>query len=121
MEHRPCGDCSACCEGWLKGNAYGNEFKPYTKCPFLIHGLCSIYSTKPEFCSKYQCAWSQGLLDEDMQPNTCGLLVSVKTKEDGSKFLEAVPIRKDVSYDTYRKLDDAARRLDVKWMLVEVL
>lgn len=119
-EFRPCGDCSACCDGHYSGNAYGNYFGKRKPCIFLQNSLCNIYDTRPGFCRNFQCAWSQFLLDEDMRPDQCGLLVSVeKNKETGNQFLKAVEIWKDVPYETYQKIDRAARHLNTEWILIK--
>lgn len=117
---RPCGDCSACCDGHYGGNAYGNQFGKLKPCVFLINKLCSIYETRPGFCQKYQCAWSQHLLNEDMRPDQCGLMVSVENnKETGKQFLKAVEIWKEVPYESYEKLDKCAKTLGAEWVLVK--
>lgn len=120
MNFRPCEECSACCDGHYGGNSYGNNMGNGRPCVFLIKRLCSIYDHRPGFCQKYQCAWSQYLLDEDMRPDQCGLMVSVeKDKDTEIQFLKAVEIWKEVPYESYEKLDRCAKKIGAKWVLVK--
>jgi Fe-S-cluster containining protein len=118
-EYRPCGDCTACCKGHLTGVAYGNEFKNHKPCVFLCQSKkCLIYDSRPSMCINYQCAWTQKLLPEDMKPDMCGLIVSVKKDENGEQYLEAVEIIELVPYHSYMQLNQAAKKLNVKWIKV---
>lgn len=117
---KDCGECSACCDGHYKGKAYGNLFGGGKPCIFLQKSICTIYESRPSFCHKYQCAWTQHLLDEDMRPDKCGLMVSVEKNPDtGEQFLKAVEIWKEVPYTSYKKLDRCAKKLGTKWELVK--
>lgn len=117
MEYRPCGDCTACCTGKLIGNAYGNPFNPSKKCVFLVEEKCSIYTTRPDLCRKYQCAWSEYLLDEDMRPDKCGVIVTNKSIQE-KKFLEVVNLWDDVPYATYKKIEELSKKLNIPWVKV---
>ena len=120
MEFKPCGDCSACCDGHFSANAYGNLAGKGRPCVFLIKGLCSIYDHRPGFCSKFQCAWSQHLLHEDMRPDQCGLMVSVENdKETGEQYPKAIEGWKEVPYESYEKRDECATNIGAKWILVK--
>jgi Fe-S-cluster containining protein len=119
-QFRPCGGCSACCEGYYAGVAYGNTFKNGKPCVFLVNKLCAIYDDRPGFCRKFQCAWSQHLLDESLRPDQCGLLVSVETHPDsGAQYLKAVEITPHVPYETLEKLNQAAIKLNTQWTLIK--
>jgi len=101
---RPCGDCTACCDGHIIGNSYGNSFGFSKPCVFLVHKLCSIYSDRPKSCSNYQCAWSQGLFSEKLKPNESGVLISVETS-DGVQFLKVVEMRESIAYSVYEEIE----------------
>lgn len=93
-----CGNCTACCDGWLIGNSYGNHFGYGRKCVFLCKE-CTIYNTRPIDCINYQCAWSQGLFEDWMKPTESNVLISVEVKNNKQylKVIEmGVPIREDV-------------------------
>jgi Fe-S-cluster containining protein len=103
-EFRPCGDCTACCDGWLIGEANGKSFGHGKACPFLINKMCSIYKDRPNVCCSYQCAWTQHLFPEWMKPNECGVLISVEKKED-HQFLRIIEMWPVIDYKVYVELD----------------
>jgi Fe-S-cluster containining protein len=117
MEYRSCGECTACCTGRLIGNAYGNSFNPSRKCVFLVQEKCSIYSTRPDLCRKYQCSWSEHLFDESMRPDKCGVIVTTKSI-NGKQFLEVVNLWDDVPYSTYKKIEEISKELKIPWTKV---
>lgn len=120
MDFKPCGECSACCDGHYGGNSYGNIMGEGRSCVFLIKAKCSVYNDRPDFCRKYQCAWSQYLLHDDMRPDRCGLMVSVENdKETGKQYLKVVEVWKNVPYESYEKLDECAKKIGAKWILVK--
>lgn len=107
IELRPCGDCVACCEGHLIGNSYGNKFGNGKQCIFLVKQDCTIYTDRPETCRKYQCAWTQGLLPENLRPDQSGIMVSVEVdKEANKQFLKVIEMRSGIDYNTYKAVDD---------------
>jgi Fe-S-cluster containining protein len=118
VKFRECGDCTECCSGHLIGDAHGNKFGNGRKCIFLVQEKCTIYTTRPETCHKYQCAWSQSLFDEDMRPDKFGLMVSVEVKT-GERLLRVIETKKDVPYEAYQRIDEWAKKLNVKWIGVK--
>jgi hypothetical protein len=117
MPNRSCGSCTACCEGHLYGNAYGNIQTRGTPCRFLHTTGCTIYITKPEFCTRFQCLWLQGLLDDSMRPSECGLLVTVETMADKTQRLHATEVWPQVPLSSYQNLAKWAKDLDTTWEL----
>jgi Fe-S-cluster containining protein len=104
---RPCGDCTACCDGHLVGNSHGNPFGRGRPCVFLVEKKCAIYKDRPNSCHKFQCAWTQNLLPEWMRPDNCGLLVSVEiNKEQQNQFLKVIEMREDIDQSTYTEIDN---------------
>jgi Fe-S-cluster containining protein len=112
-EFRPCGPCTACCSGQLVGQAFGNFFGHGKPCVFLHENKCGIYNDRPPVCRKYQCAWSQGLLPEDLRPDKCGLMVSVVTQKDGQHF-QIIEIDSNISFDYYKRVEDHLKSFGVK-------
>jgi Fe-S-cluster containining protein len=102
---RPCGDCTACCDGHIMGNSYGNSFGFSKPCAFLVHKLCSIYVDRPSCCSNYQCAWTQGLFSDKLKPNVSGVLISVESTDD-KQFLKVVEMREIIDYNIYQEIED---------------
>lgn len=86
MGKRTCGTCSACCR-WP-------EVKEISKpqgvpCKFLTSKgyKCSIYSTRPEMCAAYNCAWIEGHGNKNDQPDTSGVLVDWRNTEYGQTLV----------------------------------
>lgn len=106
-----CGSCTACCDGWLIGNAYGNPFGNKSSCLFLCDKKCTIYNTRPNSCSKYQCAWSQGLFPDWMKPTESNVLISVEN-DKSQQFLKVIqmgyPIKQEVKefLDSWVKINN---------------
>lgn len=117
-EFRPCGDCTACCSGQLVSNSYGNQFGRGHRCIFLVEEKCTVYETRPQVCRNYQCAWSQNLLDHDMRPDQSGIMVSVETDKNKKQYFKAMDLIKTVPYETYIKLDRAAKKFNTYWIRV---
>ena len=94
---RPCGDCTACCT-WLNGSAYGHTFGNGKTCKFLCESGCSVHKARPKVCESYFCAWAQELIDEEMRPDKCGVIVSVENNENG-QYLKLISTKKEINTD----------------------
>ena len=79
-ENRKCGDCTACCEGWLSGTAHGHDFYPGKPCHFIGCNGCTIYPNRPiEPCVNFKCVWlDEDILPEWMQPHLVNVIVQRK-------------------------------------------
>ncbi|WP_293780014.1 SEC-C metal-binding domain-containing protein [uncultured Oxalicibacterium sp.] len=78
---RECGDCTACCDGWLKSTIYGHEMRPGVRCHFVRDGGCTIYETRPESpCRQFECGWvdADSPFPEEFKPTKLGVII-VKT------------------------------------------
>lgn len=93
-----CGNCTACCDGWLVGSSYGNDFYPGKNCIYLCDKICTIYTIRPTACSNYQCGWSQELFEDWLKPIESNVIISVETGDvQYLKVVEmGIPIRQDV-------------------------
>ena len=120
MDFRECGDCTACCDGHLIGNSYGNRFGEGKPCPFLLSGICAIYKDRPNTCRKYQCAWSQKILPEWMKPNLVGVMVSVEINinTDNKQYLKVVEMKSLVEYSVYAELEKFCSENDTYYVKV---
>jgi hypothetical protein len=83
---KECGECKACCQGYVIGEAYGVPFGPNRPCAFLTGG-CSIYQMRPTVCRKYFCAWVQGLFPDWMRPDKSRAIISVQNWSKGQFLL----------------------------------
>lgn len=106
---RQCGNCTACCEGWLTAEIYGVTMKPGTPCQYL-NKKCTIYDKRPANpCQGYNCAWLEGHLPLSLKPNFVGLIVSRRIYKDieyyevteaGKKM--TVPVLNEIIQWTYK-------------------
>lgn len=80
---RNCDGCTACCEGWLQGEAYGLKFGKENACPFLTNLRCSIHCVRPQVCKNFYCGWIQELFPEWMRPDKSKVLISVENWSQG--------------------------------------
>lgn len=114
----PCDECTACCDGKLIGNSYGNMFGNNVPCKFMVDKKCQIYKNRPSCCVKYQCAWTQKLFPIDMRPDKCGLMVSVETDTDGKKMLKVMELIPIVEYRYYKEINKFCENNDTYFVKV---
>ena len=99
---RTCGDCTACCDGWLSGVVNNREFYPGTPCHYSGCNGCSIYEDRPESpCRSYSCEWLKNTdIPEWMKPNKAGVIITGMgwDRPDGSKqvYLEVTETGKKI-------------------------
>lgn len=109
ISQRKCDSCSKCCDGWLRGSAYGHHFYPGKPCHFSCNG-CTIYADRPvDPCQIYQCEW---LTNDEfpvwMRPDLCNV-ITTKRKKDTIEYYEIC--------ETGKKLDSAVLSWFVIWAL----
>lgn len=75
-----CGECTACCTV-LPIKAISKPIN--TTCPHC-EGGCTIYDSKPQTCSEFECAYIQGAnVPEGLRPDKCGVIF---IKQDDKTF-----------------------------------
>jgi Fe-S-cluster containining protein len=76
--HRECGSCTKCCEGWLSAKINGHLMYPGRNCFFLAAGKCTIYENRPSTCDNYNCAWKieNNVFPEWMRPDLAGIIIT---------------------------------------------
>jgi len=75
---RHCGECSVCCEGWVKTQVLGHDIDTSHPCPYSSGHNCTIHETRPKDpCRIFFCGWveANSRLPDWMQPNRCGVIV----------------------------------------------
>ncbi len=103
---RDCGNCTACCDGWLTGSIRGHEMSVGVPCHFRGDGGCTIYEERPaDPCRGFYCAWRLrgNPFPEQYRPDRLGVIIMAK------------PWRGRVAY----YLHPAGRELDetlLEWM-----
>jgi len=75
---RACGECTACCDGWVVGLIEGHEMRPGVPCFFRGEHRCTIYERRPqEPCRHFVCGWLQegSPFPEEFRPDRIGVMV----------------------------------------------
>jgi hypothetical protein len=75
---RSCGECTACCDGWVVGEIEGHVMQPGTPCFFRGDHCCSIYERRPQHpCRDFVCGWLQpgSPFPEEFRPDRLGIMV----------------------------------------------
>ena len=117
---KECGTCTVCCNGWLISNSYGNLFGNKKPCVFLCDNICSIYTTRPQTCIKYQCAWSQGLFPEWMKPTESNVLISVENDKEKGQFLKVIEVDVKISNKVLNFLQEWVKQNNTFFVLIEL-
>lgn len=87
---RKCGDCTKCCEGWLKATVYGKKMYTGNPCHFKTKNGCSIYEDRPkEPCKDFECEWLVNQeIPEWLKPEYSNVILS-RENEKEFNFLRA--------------------------------
>jgi hypothetical protein len=75
---RQCGECTACCDGWVTGIIEGHEMYPGNPCYFRGDKCCTIYERRPKYpCRDFLCGWLQpgSPFPEEFRPDRLGVMV----------------------------------------------
>ncbi len=75
---RRCGECTACCDGWVAGTIRGHEMKPGVPCHFVRAAGCSIYEERPESpCRNFVCGWLApgSPFPDEFRPDRVGVII----------------------------------------------
>lgn len=88
-ESRSCDGCTACCDGWLVGEAHGYHFWPGRRCHFVRSDGCSIYDSRPhDPCHTYKCEWLiNDKIPEWLKPSMSNIIITERD-EKGFKYWE---------------------------------
>jgi len=75
---RPCGECSLCCDGWVKTRVLGHDIDLAKPCPFSSGQNCTIHEKRPDDpCREFFCGWAEPESDlpEWLQPHQSGVII----------------------------------------------
>lgn len=95
---RSCGECTACCDGWLTGNIRGHALGAGAPCPFRANGGCTIYDERPDYpCRGFFCAWRLrgNPFPDAFRPDRLGVIILAKPWRDRVAYY-LVPAGRDV-------------------------
>ena len=106
---RLCGSCTACCEGWLFGDAYGFKFNIGKPCKFLNKRGCSIYEVRPaDPCKTFLCHWKENTgIPEWLQPNKSNVII-IKRSIGNFIYLRLINTGKVIEEQVYVWADEMA-------------
>lgn len=104
---RHCGECTACCEGWLSSEVV--SMKPGFPCQHRTDAGCAIYENRPDNpCKTFRCAWlDTDDLDESMRPDKSGAIARYRVWKSW-KTLSVIPTGRKISDHTLMQLLDYA-------------
>ena len=74
---RDCGDCTACCEGWLLSEKMA--LHPGSRCSHCTDNGCGIYDERPEIsCRSFECSWllNHAGLPTEARPDLSGVILA---------------------------------------------
>ena len=88
---RSCNGCTACCEGWLHGEAHSHKFWPGRKCHYVSETGCTIYEQRPhDPCQIFKCEWLiDGNFPEWLKPSL-SKVIFVRRNFQGFNYIHAV-------------------------------
>jgi hypothetical protein len=82
---RSCGDCTYCCDGWLRCNIFGYEVGKGVPCKFVIKGKgCGAYDYRPyDPCKTFKCYYRQDRsVPDKFKPSLVGNIVIARVIKD---------------------------------------
>ena len=105
---RHCGECTACCEGWLSSKVVG--MKPGMPCQHRTDSGCAIYENRPDIpCKQFRCAWLDADdLDESLRPDKSGAIARYSPWKSW-KTLTIIPTGQKIPDDTLTQLLEYAK------------
>ena len=114
MQARECGECTACCQGWLKDESL--KMFPGQPCAHLCDQGCGIYESRPaDPCRSFKCAWLTNPVDfpEHLRPDKSGFIVMQDRPWQEWLVLYATPADVEVnqkSLDFLKQLSEQCAR-----------
>jgi hypothetical protein len=80
---RACGDCTACCQGWLTADIHGKYMYSGAPCHYKGDKGCTIYKNRPQLCVDFKCAWlTDPEVPEWMKPSLSKVIMYWRSIED---------------------------------------
>ena len=116
---RECGECTACCEGWLPDESL--DMYPGQPCSHCQGAGCAIYETRPERpCRTFRCAWLEDeALPEKMRPDRCGAIVLSGRNWRDWEVVRATPVGRVIPADTLEWLREHTAALGMPLIFLE--
>jgi hypothetical protein len=122
MATRDCGECTACCRGWLSTTIEGVRVLPGKPCHHSTASGCSIYERRPEHpCRSFNCAWLEdnSPLADDMRPDRCGAIVVFNRSWARHRIILAIPTGAEMPKETLDRVMALARAQKTPMLFVK--
>jgi len=124
---RECGDCTACCEGWVEDRMEIDgqviEMAPEKPCVHCVSNGCAIYDERPENpCRVFNCVWleNEAEFPDDMRPDRSGVIVLGGRPWRGWDVLQATPVGSEIPPETLERLRVYAQQKDIPLVFFEI-
>lgn len=114
-EERTCGDCMACCQGWVPVKIGDYVVEQGSSCKHLMNG-CSLQDNKPKLCSLFKCSWLEGELPEELKPNKAKAIV-YKTKWRDQYFYKCTEMGETLSDDFLLAFTNLCKERNVPYIM----
>ena len=118
-----CGECTACCEGWLITNTDLIQMYPGCPCDHLKNTVCDIYVDRPENpCRIFNCSWvmAGSTMPEWLKPNNSkAIIVKGAINWQGNYFDLVVPVGRRVPQRTLNWLNENSKQTHVPYIYAE--
>ena len=111
---RECGDCTACCEGWVADSSL--DMYAGKPCKHCERSGCAIYEDRPEVpCRTFRCVWLDNVAEfpEDMRPDLSGVIVLGGRPWKEWDILTAVPVGAEIPPQTLERLRIYTQQKDI--------
>ena len=122
MSGRRCGECTACCDGWLSSKYV--EMSPWKPCIHRTDAGCGIYADRPrDPCRTFRCAWLEAgsTLPEHLRPDLCGAIVLNNRQYRQWRVIIATPTGWKIPQATLADLMAYARQRGMPLIFIENL
>ena len=121
-EHRSCGPCTACCEGWLSSTII--DMSIGHPCRHCTPAGCGIYARRPRKpCRTFECGWLRrdSPLPLELRPDRCGAIVLLGRKFQDWDVIMATPTGWVIPAETLESLMLVSRQQSLPLVWIENL
>lgn len=119
---RKCGDCKACCEGWLLDESL--DMYPGKPCKHCTNAGCAIYEERPvNPCRTFKCAWLDRPEEyaDDLRPDLIGAIILHNRPWEDFDTLRIAPTGDTVAPEVLERLRLHALQKEVPLLWVDRL
>lgn len=120
MSVRECGECTACCEGWVSDESL--DMRAGKPCQHCTSSGCAIYDDRPQNpCKVFRCLWLDNIAEfpDDMRPDRSGVIVMSGRPWREWDVLQAVPVGPEIPPETLERLRLYTKQKDIPLVFYE--